>query len=75
MVYPHLVAMEKRMVSRRYFVHGRYKMLAELGFGGVSAVFKVYDRVTHRVCALKLLSPHIYQTAEGKERLLRRLMS
>lgn len=59
------------MKSRRYFVHGRYKMLSELGFGGVSAVFKVYDRMAHRVCALKLLSPHIYKTDEGQHRLLR----
>ncbi len=53
------------------YVEGRYEHLGQLGLGGVSAVFKVYDRIERRVCALKLLSRHIYRTEEGAERLRR----
>lgn len=46
----------------------RYKILEELGKGGMGAVYKVLDNEINQVIALKVLNPHI----SGDERMMER---
>lgn len=60
---------------KQTFVNGRYEKESELGLGGASAVFAVYDRFERRRCALKMLSRHLYDSNEGRVRLRREVES
>lgn len=46
----------------------RYKVIAELGKGGLGSVYKVFDKALNREVALKLIKPEIAQDKETLKR-------
>jgi serine/threonine-protein kinase len=50
------------------FVLGQYRILDQLGRGGMGRVFKAVHQTMNRVVALKVLAPHLVET--GKAQLL-----
>jgi serine/threonine-protein kinase len=50
---------------------GKYKIIAELGRGGMGIVYKAFDPLMEREVAVKVLSPHAFSDAEIKERFYR----
>ena len=41
---------------------GKYEIQADLGRGGMGAVYKGYDRALDRYVAVKVLAPHLVQS-------------
>jgi serine/threonine-protein kinase len=50
---------------------GRYRILEELGSGGMSVVYKGFDTVLDREVAVKVLHPHLASRQESRQRLAR----
>jgi serine/threonine-protein kinase len=50
---------------------GRYRILEELGSGGMSVVYKGFDTVLDREVAVKVLHPHLASREESRQRLAR----
>jgi serine/threonine-protein kinase len=50
---------------------GRYRILEELGSGGMSVVYKGLDTVLDREVAVKVLHPHLASRQESRQRLAR----
>lgn len=49
----------------------RYEVLEEVGQGGMSVVYRGYDRVLKREVAIKVLHPHLQSRAESRARFER----
>jgi eukaryotic-like serine/threonine-protein kinase len=50
---------------------GRYRIVEQLGQGGMSVVYKGHDTALDREVAIKVLHPHLAQRAESRKRLER----
>ena len=50
---------------------GKYELQAEIGRGGMGAVYKAYDSALDRSVAVKVLAPHLVWEPEFVERFLR----
>jgi serine/threonine-protein kinase len=50
---------------------GRYKLIEEIGRGGMAVVYKAYDTSLNREVAIKLLHPHLISHREARERFKR----
>jgi eukaryotic-like serine/threonine-protein kinase len=63
---------ERLLIGRTSgFILGQYKILDQLGRGGMGRVFKAEHQTMKRVVALKVLAPEVIQTARAQELFLR----
>lgn len=53
------------------FFLGQYKILDQLGQGGMGRVYKAVHQTLHRVVALKMLAPRVVNTAKARKLFLR----
>ena len=54
---------------------GRYRLLKQIGKGGMGCVYKAYDTKLERMVALKLLPPSIKEDEEAIQRFEREAKS
>jgi serine/threonine protein kinase len=54
---------------------GPYRILEQIGLGGMATVFKAFDPGTERYVAIKIVSPHFAQHPEFRERFRREAKS
>jgi eukaryotic-like serine/threonine-protein kinase len=55
------------------FILGQYRILDELGKGGMGRVFKAVHQTMSRVVAIKVLSPQLVETKKAQELFLREM--
>jgi dienelactone hydrolase/predicted Ser/Thr protein kinase len=58
------------VITKDTLIAGKYKVVEEIGRGGMGVVFKAEDLKLQRMVALKFLPPHLADSAELKERFL-----
>ncbi len=54
---------------------GQYQVIDKIGEGGMGAVYKAEDTTLHRLVALKMLSSHLTEDEEARERFIREAQS
>ncbi|HBI46797.1 MAG TPA: hypothetical protein DDY78_28680 [Planctomycetales bacterium] len=63
---------ERLLVGRTAgFLLGQYRVLDQIGRGGMGRVFKAEHRTMRRIVALKVLAPHLLRTDRARELFLR----
>jgi eukaryotic-like serine/threonine-protein kinase len=63
---------ERLLIGRTQgFLLGQYRILDQLGRGGMGRVFKAEHRTMNRLVALKVLSPNVLQTNRARDLFLR----
>ena len=60
-----------RVLDNGSIFAGKYKIIGEIGRGGMGVVFKAEDTKLKRTVALKLLPPELSRYPEAKERFIR----
>jgi len=59
------------VITERTLVPARYRLLEEVGQGGMAVVYRAQDEKLKREVAIKVLHPHLWSEPESKARLER----